>query len=709
MQQSASNTARSYSAYIEQTQLLYSSMLSALAANVIASLLLIAVHWSTLDHFTLSAWFAASVLIVTFRLILLINYNNTPIADKNVYFWGRLFDLGSSLSAIMLGIAGIIFFPPNNEFHQLLTAFVLVGMSAGAVASLSVGKYTFPLYISLALIPLIFSAFAEGSQFSLILAAMLILAYIFVLKSSRIMYRNTIQNIELRIQATVREQELLNTQQKQKLHLLSTPLAIIEWSVDFRVVEWNPSAERIFGYSRDQVIGAYGPDLIIPEELHPQINTIWQQLLSQTGGMESTNQNITSDGRLITCEWHNTPLINQNNEVIGVASTAQDISARTQSERELTETKNMLQLILNTIPVRVFWKNTENIYLGCNNQFAADAGLISAEEIIGHNDYEMPWKEQANQYQADDNIVMQNDVSRIAYEEQQTQSNGQTIWVETSKIPLKDIHGHIYGVLGTYHDITDRKLAVAEILNAKEEAEHANNAKSEFLSRMSHELRTPLNAILGFGQLLQMNSQSLNPSQTEKVAHIVDGGTHLLNLINEVLDISRIDAGEMTLKLESINIQSLVSEILSLVAPLTANKNISVEYTPSESEIVLITDKTRVKQVLINIISNAIKYNRDNGSVFIKTTLTDCCNCQIHIKDTGIGIKAEDQALIFEPFTRVDDSSHSSEGTGIGLTVTKKILELLHSQIRFESVYGEGSEFIIEIPASIEDYPEKID
>jgi len=697
MQQLTPNQAKAATVYMEQTKLLYSSMLSALAANLVTSLLLVSAQWSVISHSTLAVWFIGSLSIIILRLILLITYKNTQISDDNVKIWGRLFDLGASSSAIMLGIAGVLLFPPDDELHQLLTAFVLVGMSAGAVSTLSVGKYTFPLYISFALIPLMFSFLLDGSQFSLTLAAMITLAFIFVLKSSRIMHRNTSQNIELRIEAVIREHELLNTQQKQLLHLMNTPLAVIEWSVDFKVVEWNPSAERIFGYSSEQAIGAYGPDLIIPKELLPLVDGIWQQLLSQTGGKESVNQNLTADGRLIICEWHNTPLINKYNEVIGVASTAQDISIRTKAKNELTETKNMLQLILNTIPASVFWKDTENNYLGCNNQFASDAGLKSPDEIIGHNDFEMPWKDQAQLYQNDDNSVMQNDEPRIAYEEQQTQNDNKTIWVETSKIPLKDAQGKIYGVLGTYHDITERKKADFEILNAKEEAERANNAKSEFLSRMSHELRTPLNAILGFTQLLQIGKIPLKQTQSESVQHIRDAGKHLLNLINEVLDISRIDAGEMELRVEPINIQSLISETVSLLAPLTIKNNITIEYSPSENEQLVVTDKVRLKQVLLNVVSNAIKYNRDNGLVSIKTSLADNGSYQIHIKDTGIGIRKEDQAQIFEPFNRVAEGSQLTEGTGVGLTVTKRILDLLNAEIRLDSVFGEGAEFIIEI------------
>jgi len=679
----------------EQLRQLYSSMPSAFIANIITSSLLVFALWTVIDHKTLLIWLICSILIILLRFLTYIRYNKKADSTLITQTWGLLFDIGSSSSAAMLGLAAIFLFPANNPLYQVLCAFVLTGMSAGAVSTLSAGKYTFPLYISLTLIPLMISFLLEGTQLSYVIVAMLILAYSFILKSNRNIYHNITENIAYRIEASLREQALLDAQQKQILHTLNTSLAVIEWTSDFKVTEWNPAAERMFGYSKEQALGNYGPDLIIPDNLRHKAEQQWSKISSQAINEELIFQNITANGSIITCEWHNTPLINPENEIIGIISTAQDITARTMAQTELKETQTMLQLVLNTIPARVFWKDRNNIYLGCNDKFANDAGLRSPDDVIGHNDFEMPWKEQAKSYQNDDNYIMNNNKSRIDYEEQQTLHNGTTVWVETSKTPLKDQTGNIYGVLGTYHDITERKQAINEIINAKDAAEQANTAKSEFLSRMSHELRTPLNAILGFGQILQMSSDSSEEQKKVQLNHIVTAGKHLLNLINEVLDISRIDSGEMTLKPEPIDINLLIKDVLSLVDPLTSKNNIEINFIPSLQSISLRTDKTRLTQVLINIITNAIKYNKANGNVEIKTTFLDDQQCKIHIKDTGIGIKPEDQSSIFQPFYRSSETQYQEEGTGIGLTVTQKLLELLNSEIDFESTYGEGTEFVL--------------
>lgn len=683
----------------EQVSLLYGSITTALLANVVAAILLVAAQWNVIDQQVLLSWLSAVIVIILARFILLIAYTKQQHNEQNIQRWAYLFDLGAGASGLMLGIAGIVLFPADNALHQMICAFVLVGMCAGAVSSLSVGQYTYPIYLSLSLSPLLYSLIITNSEFTVLMVPMILMAYLFMLKSSRSIYNSTVMNIELRIEATEQRQELLNTQQKQTLHIMNTPLAVIEWTPEFNVLEWNPAAENIFGFSRQQAVGCYGPDLIVPDDFKPRIYEIWDKLMSQQGGTVSINRNQTADGRMIICEWHNTPLINAEGDVIGVASTARDITDRQKAEDEILETRNMLQAVLNTIPVRVFWKDKQGKYLGCNTMFAGDAGLSSAAEIVGKDDFEMPWQAQAQLYRDDDYQVINNNQPRIAYEEPQTQGDGKTIWLETSKIPLKNANDVIYGVLGTYQDITARKQAETEILAAKEEAEQANAAKSEFLSRMSHELRTPMNAVLGFSQILQMTSSNLTPEQAEGVAHIMTAGKQLLNLINEVLDIARIDAGEMKLSVAEVELDKIIKQTISLLMPMAQDKQVVFNYTPNE--LVLETDEKYLKQVLINLLSNAIKYNKPDGEVNIETKLQGADYVTVRVKDTGIGIKAEDRARIFEPFGRVGGSGSAFEGTGIGLTVTTKLLQLMHSTIQFDSVYGEGSVFEIQLPLRI--------
>jgi len=253
-------------------------------------------------------------------------------------------------------------------------------------------------------------------------------------------------------------------------------------------------------------------------------------------------------------------------------------------------------------------------------------------------------------------------------------------------------------------DITERKQAETEIRKARAEADKANLAKSEFLSRMSHELRTPMNSILGFAQLMQMGE--LSQAQKKGVNHILTSGTHLLNLINEVLDISRIEAGRLTLSLEPVQVSSVIMEMIDVVQPNAAKRNLKIEMEQSSAcQLYVKADRQRLKQVLLNLINNAVKYNRDGGSVSIKTelrqNLTNTIDVlRISVADTGIGIGPDDLKKLFLPFERIGAEKSETEGTGLGLTVVKKLMDAMGGLTGVESIPGEGSVFWIELPES---------
>jgi len=223
---------------------------------------------------------------------------------------------------------------------------------------------------------------------------------------------------------------------------------------------------------------------------------------------------------------------------------------------------------------------------------------------------------------------------------------------------------------------------------------------------MSHELRTPMNAILGFSQLLEADTiHPLTEDQQEYVSEILTAGSHLLTLINEVLDLSRIEAGKLNLTIEDTNLDDIINECIHLVAPQLKERNITLEQDTDHSGHTIKADPTRIKQVLINLISNAIKYNKTNGQIFIK--------CQpkrdymrISITDTGIGISADKIEQLFTAVNRLGAESSSTEGTGIGLVITKKIIELMNGQIGVNSQAGKGSTFWIDIPLALSKSPE---
>jgi PAS domain S-box-containing protein len=247
------------------------------------------------------------------------------------------------------------------------------------------------------------------------------------------------------------------------------------------------------------------------------------------------------------------------------------------------------------------------------------------------------------------------------------------------------------------HNVTERARMEKALREAKEEAERANSAKSEFLSRMSHELRTPLNAVLGFGQLLER--QSPTQIQRTRVRHIINAGRHLLDLINEVLDISRIEVGRMQLSLEPVCVADALNEALDLMRPLAAERRIqlssSAEMDPS---VYVLADRQRFKQVLLNLLTNAVKYTPISGSVTVAHNANGSENVRIVVSDNGPGIPSEKLKRLFTPFDRLGAEQSSVEGTGLGLALSQRLMQAMHGSIGVESNLGKGSTFWVELP-----------
>ena len=389
------------------------------------------------------------------------------------------------------------------------------------------------------------------------------------------------------------------------------------------------------------------------------------------------------------------PVRSERGEVIAGMLVALDITDRKRAEDEVRQTQSFLHSIIENIPNMVFVKSAEDLRFVRFNKAGEELLGHPRAELIGRNDYDFFPKDEADFFTSKDRQVLEGKrLVDIPEEPIETKSRGTRI-LHTKKIPILDEEGRSRYLLGISEDITDRKRAEEAIRVAKEYAVRANRAKDEFLSRMSHELRTPLNAVLGFAQILEM--EEIGPDQRESVQQILKGGRHLLHLIDEVLDISRIATGRLSLSPEPVSLTEILRETVDLIKPLAADRGIRLRWEDANALHVL-ADRQRLKQVMLNLLSNAVKYNRQGGEVAVTWEKATGGRLRVKVTDTGPGIPEADIDRVFEAFERLGAEASGVEGTGLGLALSRGLVEAMEGTIDVESEVGVGSVFVVELP-----------
>jgi len=540
-------------------------------------------------------------------------------------------------------------------------------------------------------------------------------------------------------EAALREREQL------VISLLNN-LPHIAWLKDSngRFLAVNEPFGQACGYSPPQIVGLSDLD-IWPRDLAEAYRQDDREVMASRRRKQVEEPLITATEEEKWIETVKTPMFNDQGEVTGTVGISIDITQRKRNEQilkhlneelelrvqertqELEESRSMLRLVLDTIPQRVFWKDRDSRFLGCNPAFAQTYQL-TPEQIIGKIDPELPGDEPVQQYRSQDIGVMETQVSMLNLEELFKSPNGEQVWIRTSKIPLTNHQGDVIGVLGCYEDITDRKQAEAALrqLNleledrveqrtaewkaAKEAAETANRAKSIFLANMSHELRTPLNGILGFSQLLGRDP-SLNSEQKNQVGIINRSGEHLLNLINSILEMSKIEAGRMNFVPNYFDLYILLDRLEEMFSLAAIEKDLQfiVDLDPTVPRYVE-TDENKLRQVLINLLGNAIKFTQ-TGQVILRISSQDAevitrpmpLILQFELEDSGTGIAPDELDSLFEPFIQSKYHQTSQEGTGLGLPISRQFVQLMGGTLTVESTEGVGSIFAFTIPVQLVD------
>ncbi|MEJ2181498.1 MAG: ATP-binding protein, partial [Gammaproteobacteria bacterium] len=376
-----------------------------------------------------------------------------------------------------------------------------------------------------------------------------------------------------------------------------------------------------------------------------------------------------------------------------------EIEERNRISEELKTSRLMLQLVLDNIPVRVFWKDKNSNYLGCNKLFAHDAGLKSPEDLVGKSDYDMGWKEQAELYRSDDQKVIQLAKPKLHFEEPQTAPDGKIIWLETSKIPLTDLDNNIIGVLGTYADITDRKQSQEELEAYKQQLEdmvyertaalEASNKELESYSySIAHDLRSPLRSLVSFSQIIAEDAApKLNHEELDALDRIISAGKHMAELIDDILELSKITRQEI--KLTTINITAIAQEIANNLTEL--NSGIVIEWNIQDNMFEH-GDVQLLRLMMQNLIDNALKFtsNTKNPKIEIGQRTKDNTNIY-YVRDNGVGFDMQYKEKVFMPFQRLH--ANEFDGTGIGLATVQRIVQRHGGHIWAEANPDNGATF----------------
>ena len=535
------------------------------------------------------------------------------------------------------------------------------------------------------------------------------------------------ERLEHKLNKKVRELEMAEAKYRTLVETIPAVIytAIIDENMTTQYV--SPQIESLLGFTPDEYKSVPS---IWRQQLHPDDR---DRVLQQVWNSHQTHKSFCLEYRML----------NRQGDVIWVVDEAEvispkdgnslllqgmmrNITKRKQAEAEALERTQQVKDLLNSTAEAIIGVDLQGICSFANPACAQMLGYRCTDELVGRNMHEL-----IHHKRPDGALYPENE-----YPMYHTLRSGNSAHVDTEVLwradgisfpaeywsyPIRR-DDKVIGAVITFLDITNRKQTeeklqtayaeleqrvierTRELQSAKEVAETANRAKSEFLSRMSHDLRTPLNAVIGFSQLLEMDrDHPLTPSQAEKTNEIRKAGNHLLELVDDVLDLSRIDNKQLVVSLEPVACGELIQECLNLVGPLAEEQSVSVHFAQQETTTTVVqADRIRLKQVLTNLLTNAVKYNYPKGRVSIEIKEQDNGRARLIVIDDGPGIPQEQLGELFKPFSRLGAEKRGIEGTGIGLIISKHLMELMGGEIEVDSVFGQGSRFQVELPIAVE-------
>jgi PAS domain S-box-containing protein len=485
--------------------------------------------------------------------------------------------------------------------------------------------------------------------------------------------------------------KLKAAEQRLAATLENTPNVAVQWyDREGRVLYWNHASEQIFGWRSDEAMGQTLDRLFLsPEDAAEFLVEIEhaERTGESLGPIEQKARHRDGSPMVLLSTFFAVQGRRSNIYV------CMDIDVTEQRRSE--EALKRYQFIANTVTDMMTLVSREHRYEAVNDRWC-DLMEKSRDGVIGRHLAEV-WGDDVYR------MAIESNLSRCI-RDAEPQALHAAISLpglgerecEVTYFPYVDESGAVSHVVVVTRDVTEKTLAERQIIQAKEAAEEASRAKSAFLASMSHELRTPLNAVIGFAQILDMDE--LAPAQKDAVDHIMNGGRHLLGLINEILDLARIEAGRMDLTMADVNLDTLIRDAIAMTRPMAEERQIFIGHS-CETGLLVRADEIRARQVLLNLLSNAVKYNRPGGMATVSCRIIQD-RVRITVIDTGPGIPVQRRADLFQPFQRLGAERTAVEGTGIGLVICKKLTEAMGGEIGFDSEIDAGSRFWFDLPVS---------
>jgi PAS domain S-box-containing protein len=476
----------------------------------------------------------------------------------------------------------------------------------------------------------------------------------------------------------------------------SLPLQILRKDLQGRFTFANQRFCAGLGKTPAEILGRTAQDLYMPA-LAAQHQQTDAPVLTQGVTVETVEEHPAADGRKRSIEVIKAPVRDQAGKVVGLLGICWDVTDKRHAEEQLEHERFLLRTLMDNLPDRIYFKDVESRFLRINKSLFVMHGQPDEAAMLGKTDFDFFTDEHARQAYEDEQQVIRTG-EPFTKEEKETWPDGSVTWVLTTKMPLRDESGRTIGTFGISRDITARRRAEEALKVAKEAAEEASRAKSQFLASMSHELRTPLNSVIGFANILLKNKAgNLTDAELTFLDRIAANGKHLLLLINEILDLSKIEARKVELQIAPVSLDALIRETVAQQQGLVRDKPVQLLADLPDVVAPFPTDADKFRQIIINLIGNALKFT-ERGSVTVRvvTDPADHFPLRVEVIDTGIGIAQDKLGIIFQAFQQAEaGTARKYGGTGLGLTISQALCQLMGYRIKVISEVGRGSTFSV--------------